>query len=233
MQSIDIRDPRPGRFTIKKRPKQARAVATFDAVVEAAARILGQEGYAALTTDRLATVAGVGIGSVYEYFADKDSIIAEVVRRALDALTRDLSGCAAAAALAASPEAWLRSCLGAMLAAVRKRRDLLRTLHCQVAFLDEIEEVRQFPARMVALVAGSPCVLGALPQISRAQLFLVTVMIRSAVLEAVFDPPPDVPDQEVEDTLVHMVMTLLASSASAAGVPSAGEVSDGGCGSST
>jgi hypothetical protein len=49
-------------------------------------------------------------------------------------------------------------------------------------------------------------------------------MIRSAVLEAVFDPPPDVPDQEVEDALVHMVMTLLASSAS--GAPSPGDAGD-------
>lgn len=209
--------PRVRGFAVKKRPKQARACATFDAVVEAAARILAQEGFAALTTDRLVVVAGVGVGSVYEYFHDKETIVAEVVRRLLDELTQELtvSSANAAAALGIGPEAWLRAWLRAMFEAVRRRRGLLCTLFHEVPFLDQIEEVRQFPARLLAIATASPQPLHALPYVNPASIFLITVMVRSAVLESVIAPPTGVAAEEIEDTLVYMLLALLASSMAA------------------
>ena len=53
----------------------------MDAVVEAARQIVADEGYDALTTNRVAKLAGVSIGSLYRYFADRDAIVAELARR--------------------------------------------------------------------------------------------------------------------------------------------------------
>jgi len=69
------------RFALRKTPRQARAIATFEAVLDAAARILVAEGYAAASTNRIAEVAGVSIGSLYEYFPGKDAVFAQLRRR--------------------------------------------------------------------------------------------------------------------------------------------------------
>ena len=193
----------------KKRPKQARSCATFDAVVEAAARILASEGYTALTIDRIATVAGVGVGSVYEYFLSKETIVAEVVRNLLDDLEGELAS-GISAPIWSGPEAWLRRWVRVMFDAVRARRALLRTLLDEVSYLDDIEEVRQFPARLFALATHSPREMIEIPYVNRASIFILTTMVRSAVLESVINPPPDVPIEQLEDTLVHILLALLA-----------------------
>lgn len=54
---------------------------TVDAILEAAARILVETGYATASTNRIAERAGVGIGSLYEYFPGKEAIFAELRRR--------------------------------------------------------------------------------------------------------------------------------------------------------
>ncbi|MBR8500820.1 TetR/AcrR family transcriptional regulator, partial [Burkholderia cenocepacia] len=52
----------------RKAPRQRRSVATVDAIVEAAARILERDGFDGYTTNAVAALAGVSIGSLYQYF---------------------------------------------------------------------------------------------------------------------------------------------------------------------
>ncbi|MDC5426709.1 TetR/AcrR family transcriptional regulator [Acinetobacter baumannii] len=65
----------------RKRPRQARSVATFEAILEAAARILETLGFAGFNTNAVAELAGVSIGSLYQYFPSKDALIVELIRR--------------------------------------------------------------------------------------------------------------------------------------------------------
>lgn len=66
---------------MRKAPRQARSRATVQAVVTAAARILGERGWAGFTTNAVAELAGVSIGSLYQYFPDKCALV-DAVRRA-------------------------------------------------------------------------------------------------------------------------------------------------------
>jgi len=50
-----------------------------DAIIEAAARILGDQGWAGFTTNKVAETAGVSVGSYYQYFPDKHSLV-EAIR---------------------------------------------------------------------------------------------------------------------------------------------------------
>lgn len=68
----------------KKYPRQARSKATFQAILDAAARILIRDGYDGLNTNRIAEVAGVGIASLYEYFPGKEAVVATLAERELD-----------------------------------------------------------------------------------------------------------------------------------------------------
>lgn len=68
----------------RKRPRQRRALATWEAVLDAAAQLLEAAGYQATTTNAIAARAGVSIGSLYQYFPNKDSILLALAERHLD-----------------------------------------------------------------------------------------------------------------------------------------------------
>ena len=65
----------------RKSPRQARSHATVDAILDAAAQVLVEEGYDAATTNRVAKLAGVSVGSLYKYFPNKDAIVAALLDR--------------------------------------------------------------------------------------------------------------------------------------------------------
>ena len=65
----------------RKRPRQARSRALVEAILDAAAHILAQHGREALTTNAVAVKAGVSVGSLYQYFPNRDAIIAAVAGR--------------------------------------------------------------------------------------------------------------------------------------------------------
>jgi len=65
----------------RKAPCQERSRATVEALLEATADILIRQGYAKLTTNRIAERAGVNIASLYQYFPGKEAIVAELRRR--------------------------------------------------------------------------------------------------------------------------------------------------------
>lgn len=62
----------------RRRPKQERSREIVRAIREAGLRILEQEGPKALTTNHIARVAGVSIGSLYRYYPNKEAIVADV-----------------------------------------------------------------------------------------------------------------------------------------------------------
>ena len=65
----------------RKIPRQARARATVEAVLAAAAQVLVRHGYERATTARIAARAGVSIGSLYQYFPNKEALIAALIER--------------------------------------------------------------------------------------------------------------------------------------------------------
>jgi AcrR family transcriptional regulator len=69
------------RLEPRKTPRQVRAVHTRERLLAGAARVFAEHGYAAGTTNRIADEAGHSIGSLYQYFPNKDAILAELVTR--------------------------------------------------------------------------------------------------------------------------------------------------------
>jgi len=79
---------KPSKKTLKgavRQAKQSRSKATVDAILEAAARILAEDGWAGVNTNAIAARAGVSIGSVYEYFPNKHAILDAIIDRHLSA----------------------------------------------------------------------------------------------------------------------------------------------------
>jgi AcrR family transcriptional regulator len=69
------------RTTPRKRPRQPRSRATVDTILEATARVLVKHGFDRLTTNAVASAAGVSIGSLYQYFPNKEALVAGLVER--------------------------------------------------------------------------------------------------------------------------------------------------------
>ena len=79
---------RPSKKTVKARkvPGQARSRETVSVILEASARILESDGLDAFNTNAIAARAGVSIGSLYQYFPNKDAILLALIGRFEEAL---------------------------------------------------------------------------------------------------------------------------------------------------
>ncbi|WP_244522180.1 TetR/AcrR family transcriptional regulator [Bradyrhizobium embrapense] len=115
---------------MRKVPRQARSRATIEAILDAAAHILGERGWSATTTNAVAERAGVSIGSLYQYFPNKLALVEATRRRHFDEL----------------------------LAVLCTATDDTRSRACRiVAFVDGMIDVhRRFPAAHRVLLEEAP-----------------------------------------------------------------------------
>jgi AcrR family transcriptional regulator len=147
----------PAALKPRKKPLQARSTVTVDAIVEATIRILRRDGWAACTTTRIATLAGVSVGSLYQYFPNRNAIAVEIVRQRtriyLDAvMAADLSG-------AASPEEAVDAVIAAFVVEKRKGLDVSLALRDALPEVQGrqaiIEEARRFVPALQAKLAAA------------------------------------------------------------------------------
>jgi AcrR family transcriptional regulator len=80
---MSTRIPKP-RANMRKEPRQARSRATVEAIIQAGAHVLGDQGWSGFTTNEVADVAGVSIGSLYQYFPNKLALIEAIRRKHFD-----------------------------------------------------------------------------------------------------------------------------------------------------
>jgi len=69
------------RTTVRKEPRQARSLATVEAILVATARVLTRDGYDRASTNKIAEEAGVSVGSLYQYFPSKEALVAALIDR--------------------------------------------------------------------------------------------------------------------------------------------------------
>lgn len=72
---------RQPRTAPRKRPRQARSKATVDTILDATTRVLVKQGFDGLSTNAVAATAGVSIGSLYQYFPNKEALVLALVER--------------------------------------------------------------------------------------------------------------------------------------------------------
>ncbi len=74
----------------RKKPSQARASSTVEMILTAAARVLATHSLAGFNTNRVAALAGVSVGSLYQYFPNKDALVAVLIAREQERLASDV-----------------------------------------------------------------------------------------------------------------------------------------------
>lgn len=134
----------------RKRPVQQRSVATVDAILEAAARILETHGHAGYNTNDIARVAGISIGSLYQYFPNKDAITAGLVRREMTALVEAIVRATETAAGGDVLDQMIDAAVGQQLG----RATLTRHLEIEEARLPPDPVLATERTRLMALLRG-------------------------------------------------------------------------------
>lgn len=76
---------------MRRHPSQSRAEMTLQSIRQASLQILEREGHARLTTNHIAEVAGVSIGTLYQYYSDKQAIAADLCNQLLTSELSELN----------------------------------------------------------------------------------------------------------------------------------------------
>ena len=75
---------------MKKTPKQERSKGLVEAIITGGIRILKEGNFDALTTSKISQVSGVSVGSFYQYFKNKESVVTAVIEKIVDDNVREI-----------------------------------------------------------------------------------------------------------------------------------------------
>lgn len=204
----------PARTQLKPRktPIQARSKATVDAILSATAQVLKRKGYAAATTDRIAERAGVSVGSLYQYFPNKDAILVALAERHIDegfALVRELL----VEALQEVPpaELLLRRFVVAMVALHENEPDLHRVLFEEVPLPASVRRglrrrENEFATEVCGLLEAHPDVRMKEPRVTA---YVLVHAVDALVHNFVLHPPKDIETEELTEEVVRMLLRHL------------------------
>lgn len=135
----------------RKSASQDRSRALVDFMLDATAHVLKQVGYERATTNRIAAAAGVSIGSLYQYFPNKEALVGALVARhnrdMLELLRIKIED-SAQLSLAAS----VRTMMTAILTAHQADAELHRIFNDEVPRMGQLAELEQIDRQIVALV---------------------------------------------------------------------------------
>ena len=192
----------------RRKPTQERSRATVDAIIEAAARVFEAQGYAHTTTNHIALRAGVSIGSLYQYFPNKDAILVALLERHADDGARLIGELAARAeaeewSLRAVLEHFVEAIVEYHLVAPRLQHVLLNEAPRPpgvVALRHQLEDrVADLVSRLIDLKLGV--------EVPRPDIvaWLIVHVVEGLAHEFVVHPPRDTD----RDALVREVVALI------------------------
>ncbi|MFY1683583.1 TetR/AcrR family transcriptional regulator [Micromonospora sp. WMMD730] len=196
------------RLQPRREPRQVRAELTRERILAAAAHIFSEYGYAAGTTNRIAERARISIGSLYQYFPNKDAILAALLVRHIDRGTwtqadeLDLSP----GTLAATVRALVRDAIDNHSEDPQLLRIMMEEAPLSQELLDTVDRHgKQRVAQIRDLLARHPDVR-VTDLDTAAELIVLTVEINTHKLMA---DPRSIPVERFERELANMVTRYL------------------------
>jgi AcrR family transcriptional regulator len=203
MRAIPVMHPR-------RRPRQARAQATVEAIIQATARVLIEDGYDRASTNRIAQAAGVSIGSLYQYFPSKEALVAalvdEHVARMLDVVTSSLENLNAS-----DLSEHARVMVDALISAYRVDPRLHHVLCQEVPKIGELKRIYDFEQKLASSLHAHLSSLR--HQIRHSDLdravFLLINAVPSVIRAAIEADPQGLSDKALATELTDMMLRYL------------------------
>ena len=197
---------------IKRRiPQQARAGETVSLILEATAQVLEAGGLPAFTTNAVAERAGVSIGTLYQYFADKNAILLALARQqmtvGLASIGRALQG-----ENDPSVEGRVRSMVRAMVNAFggrhRARKAVTQAILAQGLGTEMMGPIAAFIAASGTQTGHGPQPL--IAALSPEQVFVLSRALMGTIRMAVMEEQPFLRSHAFENEVVRLVVAYLA-----------------------
>lgn len=194
----------------RKLPKQERSQATVSAILIATTRILTEEGYDKFNTNRVAELAGVSVGSLYQYFPNKESLLYALGEHHANEMAQlaqhhleDLGD--------RSILEVLQQIIKAVLAAYAVNPKLYRILHQQVPRSEEMRKLddARIEQMLYAFLALHRDQLR--PKNLDITVFIVSHTIKALLYDAIADRPNLLKNGELEQELMSMLSSYLIS----------------------
>jgi AcrR family transcriptional regulator len=195
--------------SVRRRPQQRRSRETVEAVLDAVVRILKREGADAMTTNRIAEVAGVSIGSIYQYFPDKRAIFIALHERHIHQIDRVIQSTLVEHARS-SLEELMRAMVESMVEAHRNDPELYEVLLTEVPH--RANSSQEFAVRLHG--AFLLAISSRMPKLKKGRdldaiVFVVTHMVESLSHGAVLRRPPTLSLALAKEEIVRAVMAYL------------------------
>lgn len=192
----------------RKTPRQGRSRATVERILVAAARIFDERGYRGTTTNHVAEAAGVSIGSLYQYFPNKDALLVGLAERHVEESASALRLRLEALAAAAPPISGVVRSLVELAVELNDSSALHAVIHAEAprtpALRDRVESLGTQIVEAVAahlVRTGS----GGRDPVRRAQLLVAAV--DAAVHDVVLRAPRGPARRAATDDLVDLVLS--------------------------
>lgn len=192
---------------LRKLPTQSRSKITVEAILQATTHILLAGGTNALTTNHVAERAGVSIGSLYQYFPNKESLIAALIEQhvqqevdCLSGVINDWNG--------ELNESLFRKLIETLIQIHLDDIELTKLLHQQVNSLECREALRKATRMFEQIIASLLAIKMSKPEDDRlikAKAFIITNTIDSLVQIALIEDTKMLSDSIFVDELVALV----------------------------
>lgn len=205
---MDVSPPR--HLKARKQPRQARSTSTIDAIFEATIQVLIAEGTHRLTTTRVAERAGVSVGTMYQYFPHKQSLLYALNERYLDRLAERVEMTCRKQHGRPTGE-MVEALIAAYWEAKTERRDVTRALYSSAVELDNEALIDAFARRMDA---ATRAMLLSAPNARYANIDLVNLTFLSVIfgtVRNVFERNlPSADQNAIRDEMRRMCLAYLA-----------------------
>jgi AcrR family transcriptional regulator len=193
----------------RRRPQQRRARETVESVLDAVIRILKRKGPGAMTTNRIAEVAGVSIGSVYQYFPDKRAIFTALHERHIHQIDRLIQSVIVKHAQS-SLEDLMRAVIEAMIDAHAADPELSELLQTEIAH--RADGTRAFAIRLHG--AFVLALSSRRPELKKGRdldsvVFVVTHMVEALSHGAILSRPATLSFSAAKEEAVRAVLAYL------------------------
>lgn len=197
--------------TSRKAPRQARSQATVTAILEATIRILEREGLEALTTTRVAEIAGVSVGTLYQYFENRDAILDALQDREFERALALMGDVLSSANLAQNPRETVRAVVRGLGALYASAPALHRVLTVEGLKMVAPERVEAFDLRVVAIIRHFLSASGARVRRDNVEAasFVIFQAVRAVMLAGLLERPPGVDEKVLGDELTDLVLRYL------------------------
>jgi AcrR family transcriptional regulator len=192
-------------------PQQSRSRATVGMILDAAIRILDQEGGDAATTSRIAEVAGVSVGTLYQYFRNRDQILQALQQREFERASVMMQRVLANPERAQDREV-ARAVVEELFSIYRAAPGLHRVLALEGLRVTPTEQVLAFDRQIVAAIKVFLAL--ARTRIRRQHLdaaaFVVYQSVRASMLAYLLEAPAGVSEAVLIEELTDLILSYLA-----------------------